>query len=144
MLDAFLDRAAASQADLQFALVPRTTIERRFPEARRTYLRFRGEAYSGANLFLFRTPAARRAALFWQRVEHERKRPWRLARAFGYANLLRFLMRRLDLPQAMQRASLVVEARIEAIPLEIAEAAVDVDKIEDLHLVRAILAEAKR
>ncbi len=142
MLDAFLTRAAASSADLQLALVARSTIEQRFPEARRTYLRFRDEAYSGANLFLFRTPAARRAALFWQRVEHERKRPWRLARAFGVANLLRFLTRRLDLAQAMQRASAVVHAQIEAIPLAIAEAAVDVDKIEDLQLVRAILSDA--
>jgi GTP:adenosylcobinamide-phosphate guanylyltransferase len=144
MLDAFLTRAAASPADLLLALVPRTAIVQRFPEARRTYLRFRDEAYSGANLFLFRTPTARRAALFWQRVEHERKRPWRLARAFGLANLLRFVSRRLDLAEAMARASEVVGAQIEAIPLPIAEAAVDVDKIEDLQLVRAILGEAER
>ncbi len=144
MLDRFFALAATSAPDLQLALVPRAVILQRFPEAKRTYLRFRDEAYSGANLFLFRTPAARKAALFWQRVENDRKRPWRLARAFGLTNLLRFLTRRLDLAQAMQRASAVVHAQIEAIPLDIAEAAVDVDKIEDLQLVRAILADPDR
>lgn len=42
----------------------------------------------------------------------------------------------------MQRVSRAVGTRVEAIPLEIAEAAVDVDKIADLELVREILARA--
>ncbi len=143
MLDVFFSRAAENDADLQLALVPSASIRARFPEAKRTYLRFRDEAYSGANLFLFRTPVARHAARFWQRVEHERKHPWRLARAFGLMNLLLFATRRLDLDQAMIRASQVVGARVDAIALDIAEAAVDVDKIEDLELVRAILADRR-
>ena len=143
MLDQFFAASAAVEADLTFALVPRTLIEQRFPEARRTYLPFRGESYSGANLFLFRTPAARAAATFWQRVENDRKYPWRIARAFGVSNLLLFLLRRLDLRAALVRASRVVGARVSAIPLDIAEAAVDVDKIEDLELVRRILAERR-
>lgn len=140
MLDGFLAGSADSGADLTVGLVPRRAIAARFPEARRTYLHFRDEAYSGANLFLFRTPAARRAALFWQRVESQRKRPWRIARAFGPVNLVLFMARRLTLGSAFERASRVVGARIAAIPLPIAEAAVDVDKLEDLELVRRILA----
>jgi GTP:adenosylcobinamide-phosphate guanylyltransferase len=144
MLDLFLGASARSEADLTLGLVSRTTIEARFPEARRTYLRFRDDAYSGANLFLFRRPASRRVAEFWRRVESERKRPWRIARAFGLVNLILFLSRRLTLEAAMARASRVVGAHIEAIRLPFAEAAVDVDKIEDLELVRRILAQHQR
>jgi len=141
MLDAFFRDSDHTQADLTLALVPRTTIEARFPETKRTYLRFSNEGYSGANLFLFRTPSAARAATFWRRVESQRKRPWRIARAFGYGNLVLFLARRLDLETAFERASKVIGAKIQAIPLAIAEAAIDVDKIEDLELVRRILLE---
>ena len=142
MLDAFFSAAnERPQADLCLAMVSRRIIEARFPEAKRTYLRFKEDGYSGANLFLFRTPAARRAAEFWLTAERERKKPWRLARAFGWSSLALFLTRRLSLDAAMQRASQVVGARIEAIALETAEAAVDVDKIEDLTLVRQILAK---
>jgi len=140
MLDAFFARGFAGEADLAVGLVARRTIEARFPEARRTYLRFRDEAYSGANLFLFRNTQARRAVEFWRRVEHERKRPWRIARAFGWANLALFLTRRLDLDTALERASDVVGAEVRAVRLPMAEAAVDVDKLEDLELVREILA----
>ena len=141
MLDAFFRDSDCTDADLTLALVPRTVIEARFPETRRTYLRFSNEGYSGANLFLFQRPAAARAASFWRRVESQRKRPWRIARAFGYANLVLFLTRRLDLESAFERASKVIGAKIQAIPLDIAEAAIDVDKIEDLELVRRILSQ---
>ena len=40
----------------------------------------------------------------------------------------------------MARASRVIGAKVAAVSLPIAEAAVDVDKIEDLELVREILA----
>lgn len=144
MLAHFFAASADSIADLCLALVPRSRIEARFPETRRTYLRFRGEAYSGANLFLFRSPAARGAALFWQRVEGLRKRPWRIARAFGLRNLLRFVMRRLTLDEAFERVSRVLGIRAIAIALPQADAAVDVDKLEDLVLVRKILAERRQ
>lgn len=140
MLDRFLNESNASDAALTLALVPSAVIRARFPEARRTYLRFSDEAYSGANLFFFRRPEARAAALFWRHIENERKHPWRLARAFGWTNLLRFVLRRLDLAGAFVRASQVIGVPIRAIALPIAEAAVDVDKIEDLELVRRILA----
>jgi len=144
MLDAFFRDSDRTNADLTLALVPRKTIEAHFPETKRTYLRFSDEDYSGANLFLFRSPDAARAANFWRRVESQRKRPWRIARAFGYANLVLFMTRRLDLETAFKRASKAVGAKIQAIPLEIAEAAIDVDKIEDLELVRRILGDRRR
>jgi GTP:adenosylcobinamide-phosphate guanylyltransferase len=144
MLDAFLENSARLDADLTLALVSRSTIEARFPEAKRTYLPFRDNSFSGANLFLFRTPQALAVARFWRRVENERKRPWRMALAFGIGTLLLFLARRLDLDAALVRVSHVVGARVAAVELEIAEAAVDVDKIEDLILVRQILATRRR
>jgi GTP:adenosylcobinamide-phosphate guanylyltransferase len=143
MLDAFFEDSLACNADLTLALVPRTTIVAAFPEAKRTYLRFRDEDYSGANLFLFRNPKAALAATFWRRVESQRKQPWRIAKAFGYGSLLLYLTRRLDLEAGFKRVSKAIGAKVLAIPLEIAEAAVDVDKIEDLELVRRILADRR-
>ena len=143
MLEMFFTESARLDADLTFGLVSRETIEARFPEAKRTYLRFRDGAFSGANLFLFRSPRAERAAAFWQRVEGDRKHPWRIARAFGLGTLLLFLTRRLDLEAALIRASGVIGTRVRAIRLSIAEAAIDVDKIEDLELVRRILADRR-
>lgn len=141
VLDHFLDAAQDSDADVVVGVVARTVLEARFPGAPRTYLRFRDDAYSGANLFAFRTAQARSAALFWRKVESLRKQPWRLVSAFGPVSLLLFLLGRLDFDAALARASRAVGARVEAARLPFAEAAVDVDKPEDLELVNRLLAE---
>lgn len=139
MVEYFLAEAEGGKADLAFALVAASDVRARFPESKRTYIPFRGESYSGANLFAFLTRDAWCGAEFWTRVEESRKRPWRLARAFGAFAFLLFMLRRLDLDSAMRRASRVIGARIQAIPLPFAEAAVDVDRLSDLILVREIL-----
>ncbi|MBW2271752.1 MAG: nucleotidyltransferase family protein [Deltaproteobacteria bacterium] len=140
MLSHFLGEAEESDADLAIALVPASVIQARFPEAKRTYLPFRGERYSGANLFALLTPDAVRAVEFWQKAEHFRKQPWRMVSAFGPLTLLLFLARRLDLRAAFRRASRVIGVRLHAVTMPMAEAAVDVDKLSDLELVNRILA----
>jgi GTP:adenosylcobinamide-phosphate guanylyltransferase len=139
MLAQFLAGAEQSGADLCLAMVPATLLRARFPESRRTYLPLRGESYSGANLFLFRTAAARRAAEFWTRAEAFRKRPWKLVSFFGVGSLLLFALRRLDLAGAMQRASRSIGARVHAVELDIPEAAIDVDSVADWKLANRIV-----
>ena len=139
MVDYFLEDAERSQADLAVALVAASKIRVRFPTSKRTYIPFRGERFSGANLFAFMSEAARRGAEFWIRAEQFRKQPWRLAHAFGLKALLLFLLRRLDLNQAMQHASRALGLHIHAVQMPFAEAAVDVDRLGDLELVNEIL-----
>ena len=139
MLDGFCAEARAKGADLVAGLTDARVIRAAYPDARRTYLRFADAAYSGANLFALLTPESRRAVAFWRRVEQERKRPWRLVRAFGIGPLLTYLLGRLTLDDAMARASTVIGARVAAARLPFAEAAIDVDKPADLALVEAIL-----
>lgn len=138
MLDYFFDAASRSNADAAVALVSGSVIARRFPEAKRTYLHFRGERYSGANLFAFMNPTARNVALFWRAAEQHRKQPWRMVSKFGLVSLLLFLFRRLDLASAFRRASIAMEASVEAVVMPMAEAAVDVDKLSDWKLVNHI------
>lgn len=131
ILGYFVERALASSADFVVGLVPATVYRRRFPDQPRTFLRFRGERYSGANLFLLRTPEAVAVPRFWTRAESHRKTPWKLVSQFGWRNLVGFLLGRFDLREALVRASEVIGARIEAVELPFAEAALDVDKEED-------------
>jgi len=140
MVEHFLDLATKNGPDLAIGLVPERIVRARFPESKRTYLEFRDGGYSGANLFAFLGPASRRAAEFWVRAERLRKRPWRLAASFGLWSLALFLTRQLTLADAMERASRTIGARVEAIALPFAQAAVDVDRMGDLLLARRLLA----
>lgn len=140
MVGYFLDAAAASGADVAAGLTSSGVLLASYPESKRTWLRFRDERYSGANLFALLTPQAMAAVRFWRRVEADRKKPWRIARAFGPGALLGYVLGLFDLQAAMRRVSRAMGCEARAIPLPFAEAAIDVDKPADLALVETILA----
>jgi GTP:adenosylcobinamide-phosphate guanylyltransferase len=140
MVDHCTALADASDADLLVGFVSKRILQAAHPESTRTYIPLRDDAWSGANLFVFRTPAARRAAEFWMRAERHRKRPWRLASAISPGALFRFMLGRLDLAAALAYISRTVGCRVEAMQLPFAEAAIDVDRQSDLELAEEILA----
>jgi hypothetical protein len=78
---------------------------------------------------------------FWRRIESERKRPLRIVRAFGFGALAAYLSGRLTLAAALRRASHRVGVEVKAVILNQPDAAVDVDKEEDLALVEQILVD---
>lgn len=138
-LDSFIAGAIATGADVAVGLVPRSAFKRQFPGARRTWLQFRGEAYSGANLFYLARPAALKAVNFWRRVETDRKRVRAVARAFGPALLLAYLLRLLTVGQAIASAGKKLGVSASPVAIPIAKACIDVDKVEDHALAEAIL-----
>ena len=141
LVELFVAEAALSGADLAVGMAPATSVLAAYPEAKRTWLRFRDERYTGCNLFAFLTPESRQVLEFWRRIESERKRPLRIVRAFGFTALLAYLSGRLTLAAALRRASHRVGAEVKAVILRQPEAAVDVDKEEDLALVEQILVD---
>ena len=141
MVDHFTAAADATGADVCVALVAATLLRAHFPQSKRTYLEFRDDGYSGANLFAFRTAQAGRAVAFWRRAERFRKRPWRMVGTFGPVTLALFLLHRLDLDAAFERMSRAIGARVRPIRMPFPEAAIDVDRPADLALVSQILKE---
>ncbi|MFO1036930.1 MAG: nucleotidyltransferase family protein [Geminicoccaceae bacterium] len=140
MVETFCTAASASGADVAAGVAASATIRAAYPDAVRTFWRFRDEAYSGANLFALMSKGAEPAVSFWRRAEDERKRPWRIVRILGVDNLLLYLCRLLTLQQAFARLSRRLKVRIAPIVLPFAEAAIDVDKPTDLDLANSILA----
>ncbi len=143
LLDLFTAEAALSGADLGVGMASAASLLAAYPDARRTWLRFRDDRYTGCNLFALLTTESRLVLDFWRRVEDDRKRPMRVIRAFGLFSLLAYLSGRLTLSQAMERASTRLGAEVRAIVLRLPEAAVDVDKSEDLALVEQILTDRR-
>jgi GTP:adenosylcobinamide-phosphate guanylyltransferase len=139
MIEHFCSAARDPGIDVAVGLTDRDVIAEAYPNSGRTYIRFRDSGYSGANLFAVMSREGLEAVRFWRKVERERKRPWRMVRAFGWRNLLAYLFGRFTLDQAMARASRVLGLRAAAVALPFAEAAIDVDKPADLELVEDIL-----
>ena len=137
MINDFCGRAA--NADIAIAVVERAALLERLPATRRTWIRFRGGAYSGANLYMLRSPKVIPAIALWRGVEQDRKTGWRLLMAMGPGLFVGAALRLLTLDQVLRRIGNKLNLDIRAIEMADPLAAVDVDKPDDHRLVEAIL-----
>jgi GTP:adenosylcobinamide-phosphate guanylyltransferase len=144
MVDHFCTQAAESTCDVVVGLARSDLVAAAFPESRRTVTRLRDGGYCGCNLFAFLTPQGRQAAAFWRRVEEQRKHPLKIVRALGFTAVLRYLLGRLTLQEGLARLSVLMDARAGMVWMTDAEAAVDVDKVEDWLLAEELLARSRK
>ena len=144
---ALLDSATVNQftkdggtADVAIGVVRSRNLLSRLPETERTWLKFRGGAYTGANLFLLSSPSVRPAIELWRSVEQDRKKAWRVISLLGPAVLLSAVLRLISLDQVLSKLGRRLGLKMRAVRLSNPLAGVDVDKPADHTLVEAILA----
>ena len=140
MVDYFCKAARNSGCDVLAGVARHDLVAEAFPESRRTVTRLKDGGYCGCNLFAFLTPQARLAADFWRKVEKERKKPLRIVKVMGWLAVLRYLLGQLTLNQALSGLSRRMKLQVGVVQMPFAEAAVDVDKVDDWILVESLLA----
>lgn len=138
MLDQFVSEAAGS--DIGVAMVERTTLLARYPQSRRTWLKFRDGWWSGANVFWFGSAKARSIIALWQEVEQDRKKGWKILSAFGPLALLGALLRILTLRGGIARIGRRFDLAARLVSMDQAEACIDADKPDDVTLIERIFA----
>ena len=141
IVDHFCSHARSTGCDVVIGIARHEEVAKAYPQTRRTATRLADGAYCGCNLFAFLTPRARLAADFWRQVESQRKKPLRVIQVLGWMAVLRYLMGRLSLAEALDRISNRLGFKAGAVIMPFAEAAVDVDSVSDLELVEKIIAE---
>lgn len=133
--------AAARQgnADLDYVVVERSTMEARFPESNRSYVKLRDVQVCGGDLNVINVNLAEKTDI-WDRLIAARKSARRQAALVGYDLLLQLLTRQITLKGAEQKVSrrLGINGRVVLSPY--AELAMDIDKPGQLDLVRRELA----
>lgn len=138
MLDQFISEAAG--ADVAIAMVERTTLLARYPQSRRTWLKFRDGGWSGANIFWFGSAKARPIIALWQDVEQDRKKGWKILSAFGPVALMGALLRISTLRGAIARVGRRFGLAARLVAMDQAEACIDADKVADVELIEQIIA----
>jgi CTP:molybdopterin cytidylyltransferase MocA len=138
MIGEFLTGAAAS--DIAVAMVERDVLLARHPQSKRTWLKFRGGWWSGANLFRLRGRRVLPLLDFWGRIERDRKKGLKIIAAFGPWLLIAALLRLLTIQQGVARAGRRFGLKAMVVPISEAEACIDADKPADIALIEQIMA----
>ena len=143
IVDTFCRQAVAADCDVGVGLVSAHLVREAFPEGRRTYLRFREDAYCGCNLYALLTPRSARAPQSWVRIEAYRKQPWRMIGFVGISAIARYLTGQLTLEAVLKVVSERIGIDAKAVLLSSGEAGFDVDKLSDLELTEQLLRQRK-
>lgn len=139
MLEWMRDRALEGGADVTVCTVERSVMEARFPGARRTYVRLRDAELCGGDVAAFRLAIADRGVELAERLVNARKQPWKIAAIVGPGTLAALMAGRLTLAQALRALDARLDLKLNVVISPFAEMAMDVDKPEQLALVRAAL-----
>jgi GTP:adenosylcobinamide-phosphate guanylyltransferase len=138
MIGSFIEGAHGK--DLAIGVVERRVLLAAYPTSKRTWLRFRGGAYSGANMFWIGSARVTPVLDVWAAVEQRRKRGRALLSAFGLVVLIGTALRLLTIQGALARVGKRFGLSAGAVVLPQAEACIDVDSLPDHRLVETILA----
>lgn len=130
----------ARNHDVAVAMVESQILLAQYPQSKRTWLKFRGGKWSGANMFWFSHQDKCLPILqFWQSIEQDRKKGRKIIGAFGWRFLIASALRLITLPEALKKAGDKFGADAALVPMPFARACIDVDKIEDIGLTEHII-----
>ena len=138
MIDAFIEMCEPVDKGIYYIMVTKEALDARFPNSTRTYVKLKDLLIAGGDISIMSTELAKQDEIL-DMVANGRKHAWKLARIAGLKVLIKFIFRRLTLPEIEATAERVVGVPAKIVLNPPAELAMDADKPDQVELVRAEL-----
>lgn len=119
-----------------YSFVTRATMEKRFPNSRRTFTKLKGIEVAGGDIVLAKTRIVHTNDELWNALTDARKHAWQLARIVGLRFLLKLLLRQLSVADIENVAARTLGEPVPIHISPIAELAMDADKPHQVDLLR--------
>jgi len=127
-------------ADVGLAMARRAAVLAAHPDGQRRFYRFRDDAYSNCNLYVFAGARALRTAEGFRSGGQFAKKPLRLVGAVGVVNVALMLLGRLTLAGALRRLSRRFGLTVVPVVLDDGAHAIDVDNARTHRVAGELLA----
>jgi GTP:adenosylcobinamide-phosphate guanylyltransferase len=136
-VDHYVESCMPFDKGIYYIFVTKEEMEARFPGSKRTYTKLKGIEIAGGDLAIAQVALANENEELWRALTNARKHAWKLARIVGLRVLLKLLFRRLSIADIEETASRLIGRPAQIVLNAPAEMAMDVDKPEQLELLRA-------
>ncbi len=137
----FVEEAEKLGADFIYSIVEDKVMESQFPDSARSFIPMPEGRFCGGDLFMVRARVARNNEQLVRDLIDNRKNALRQVWLAGIGTVIKFLFRRLTIPEAEKVAAKLLNCDTRAIPSPYADLGMDVDKPDQLELVRKLKAE---
>lgn len=140
MVEELLNQCRPFDHMVYYTFATPAVIENRYPDSRRTYVKFKGGVQvAGADLFVVQIAVVDTNQQLWEAVTNARKNAWQIARLVGIGTLLKMVFRQLSLDEVPGIAGRMLGAPVKVILTNHAELAMDGDKPNQIELLRATM-----
>jgi len=139
MVDEFIEQCGDQSCDFYYPVVSKELNEAKYPGAKRTYVKLKEGTYTGGNIFLLRGEALYRCLPKAEKLVSLRKSPLAMAWFVGLPLIAKLFLQILPIREAEQRVSRMLGIKGKVIISGNPELGIDVDKPEDLELVKRFL-----
>ena len=136
------DEVGRIDAQVYYPIVDVKEFDKKFPGGKRTTQKLKEGTFTGGNVFVFEPEQVLKNQDKMKAVIRDRKSPAKLVRLFGLPFIVKFALRQLNLKGLEEKASEILGAKMRGIITPYPEVGFDVDKPEDLDMVRKIVGHA--
>jgi GTP:adenosylcobinamide-phosphate guanylyltransferase len=136
MVDWAIDAAEETEDDMYYNIITKDDMESRFPDSKRSFIKFKDAEICGGDMNIVRASAASGNDELWTRLIAARKNIFKQAALFGFSTLILMLTRQLSIHDAAPRLSKQIGIRGRAVFCPYAELGMDVDKPYQFEILR--------
>lgn len=141
-LQFIVDKVSGMDAEVFYPIVDIKEFDKKYPGGKRTTQKLKEGTYTGGNVFMFNPEKVLANRDKIEAVIRDRKSPAKLIRLFGLPFIVKFAFRQLNLKGLEEKATQILGARMRGIITPYPEVGLDVDKPEDLVIVRKMIGHA--
>lgn len=137
VIDGFIEECLQEEADAYYPIIRKETIEKVFPETKRTYGKLKDGTFTGGNLFLVKKDLFYKNRRFIEEIYDARKNAYKMAKVAGFKVFLKGIFGVLKIKDAEKRVSRLFDnARMKAVETRFPEIGIDVDKVADIEFLK--------
>ncbi len=132
----FFELCRPHDMDLYYPIIHKKVCEERFPEVKRTYMHTKEGTFTGGNMMMLKP--------YWiiEQIDRlnvyfsYRKKPWKLVQTLSFKLIIKYILRTLSLKEVSEYLSNLFNIKAITVISSFPEIGVDVDKPDDIILVR--------
>ncbi len=144
MVDWLVDRVEEDLTPLiYYTVIPQSVMEKRFPSAGRSYVRFSDVTVCGGDLNVVDKSLFDQERTIWQRLTQTRKHPLQQAALLGLDTLFLVALHMITLDDAVKKICRKLSLTGKALVSPYAEIGMDADKPHQLEILRSALGKGQ-
>jgi len=144
MVDWLVEKSQETKDDLYYGVCPREVMEARFPGSKRTYTKLKDLELCGADMHVSHVTMATEHLDMWESLIGNRKSPMKQASVIGLSIFFQVLTKSIALDDLVVKVSERIGIKGRAIQFPYAEPCMDVDKPNQLEMLREDLVKQQR